>query len=273
MIELSSPQQFVEDLAHELRSPLAVVKEYCSLVCDGLAGPTTERQREFLSMALSRIDDMSRLLDDMLDMSKIAAGTLSVRRERATVDQVLCSVWPAIERRAAQKNVFLELAVEDGPGEVHCDVDMAGRTLLNLAMNAIKVSPAKGRVAISVEPAPDHMLRFAVADSRPGVEAEDLQEIFEQLAPGRACAMSEYGLGLSIARELAALNLGDLAAAAAPQSGSTFSFTLPRADRAALMLSASIVDQQKALDQSARFFLARPLDAASVSAAKTTIGG
>lgn len=226
----------IADVSHEIRAPLAVVKEYCSLIRDGLAGPTTSRQQEFLSVALARIDDMSRLVDDLLDIGRIEGGGLPVRRERAAVEKILCAVWPALERRAAQKKISLEL-FDEPCGDVYCDVEKAGRTLLNLAINAIKFTPVGGSVIVATEAEGDGMVRFSVTDSGPGIAAADLQAIFErfkQLAPGRLSSVRGYGLGLSIARELAGLNLGELSASSEPGCGSTFSFTLPLADPAAV---------------------------------------
>lgn len=226
----------IADVSHELRSPLAVVKEYCSLVRDGLAGPTTARQQELLGAALVRIDDMSRLVNDMLDIGRIESGGLPARRERASLENILCAAWPTLERRAVQKNISLELA-DEPCGAVYCDVDKAARTLINLAINAIKFTPAGGRVVVSTEAAADDLVRISVTDSGPGISSADLKAIFErltQLAPGRLSLERGHGLGLSIARELAGLNLGELSATSELGWGSTFSFTLPLAEPAAV---------------------------------------
>lgn len=231
--------RFVDDVSHELRSPLAVVKEYCSLVRDGLAGPTTVRQQEFLGVAISRIDDMSRLVDDMLDISKVESGSLGVRRERAPVARLLNAVWPTIERRAAQKKISLELAIDDELPELYCDIDKAGRALLNLAVNAIKFSPQQGQVTVSAQRAEGESIRISVSDNGPGIAPEELSQVFarfRQLGPGRRGAAGGYGLGLSIASELARLNLGSLEADSEPGKGSTFSLLLPCADAAAMIL-------------------------------------
>ena len=227
-------QRSIADVSHELRSPLSVVKEYCSLVRDGLAGPTTPRQQEFLDVALNRIDEMSRLIDDLLDVTKIENGGLAVRRERTSIERILCAVWPALERRAAPKKISLELA-DEACGDVYCDVDKAARTLTNLAINAIKFTPANGRVIVAAAADGQGAVRISVTDSGPGIAAADLAAIFErhrQLAAGRLGAPPGYGLGLSIARELAGLNLGELRATSELGRGSVFSFSLPLADPA-----------------------------------------
>jgi signal transduction histidine kinase len=226
--------QFVDNVSHEFRSPLTVVKEFNWIVRNGLAGPVTPKQIEFLDIVARRIDDLALLVDDLLDMGRIEAGILGVRRKECHLDDICQEAWPQLEQKAEYKNIVLELAVPHELPSAYCDPEKIGRVLVNLAINAVKFTPDHGKVMIWARTAekPGY-LQIGVTDSGPGMDPQTLQLVFErfhQNLAGRRAGIKGFGLGLSIAKELVQLNLGEMFVESTPGAGSTFAFSVPIAD-------------------------------------------
>ena len=223
--------KFVDNVSHEFRTPLTVIKEYVSLIKDGIVGEVSDEQRKMLATVEDRADDLNTMVDDMLDVSKLEAGILGVYRKRCQAIDILARVRPALERKALAKGVRLESDIEAHLPAVYCDAEKAGRVLVNLAVNAIKFCGRPGRVRLSCRKTRDHAsVEFSVSDNGPGISPENQRLLFrrfKQLAPTVRSGGKGFGLGLSIAKELAEANLGEIRVASVPGQGSTFSFTLP----------------------------------------------
>jgi signal transduction histidine kinase len=134
----SVAQKVVENVSHEFRTPLTVIKEYVSLIQEGLLGAVTEEQARYLNVVGDRTEDLSRMVEDMLDISKLDAGMLTVRRTECTVQDALRSILPSLGRKAALKGVRLQIDASESLPSVFCDVDKFAHTISNLAVNAIK---------------------------------------------------------------------------------------------------------------------------------------
>lgn len=235
----TTTQRFVDNVSHEFRTPLTVIKEYVSLLRDGLLGPVGSEQCRFLDVVADRTEDLNRMVDDMLDVSKLDAGLLRVSRTSCTVREVFHHVMPSLERKAAVKGVRLSFDLASDLPPVYCDADKAGRVIINLAVNAIKYCGQPGEVRLTAHA--DELAQevvIGVSDNGPGIEPRDLQRIFgrfQQLEGGRRDSTKGFGLGLCIARELVHLNFGDIAVESQPGQGSTFRFTLPVDDAVEVM--------------------------------------
>lgn len=227
--------QFVDDTSHEFRTPLAVIKEYTAIMQEGLAGPINDEQSEYLAIVASRIDDLTRLIDDMLDTSKLEAGLLGVHRQQCSIQQIVQQVTTTIQRKALAENVTVDVSLEPDLPEVFCDPDKASRVATNLAINAIKFAGSDGRVTIWAKPSDDSsQVIVGISDDGPGIDEASLQVIFDrftQLDNDLGGSRPQgFGLGLNIAQELAALNLGQLSVESQAGQGSTFSFAIPKSD-------------------------------------------
>lgn len=225
-------QQFVDNVSHEFRTPLTVIREYSSIIRDGLDGPVTERQSEHLEKILHRTDDLSLMVDDMLDISKLEAGLLAVWRRRCQADALIANVEGMVQARAASRNIHFTTDIESDLPDLYCDEEKARRVIINLAINAVKFTPEGGTVKLWAR-RKDKSVEIGVTDSGAGISRENLQEIFgrfRQVETGIHCSTKGFGLGLSIAKELVHLNLGQINVQSTPGAGSTFSFTLPRHD-------------------------------------------
>lgn len=224
-------QQFVDNVSHEFRTPLTVIKEFTWLVREEVAGPITEQQTRYLDTVLNRTDDLALMVDDMLDVSKLKAGLLGVDRRGYELREIVEQVVTIIERRASAKRLAVATEVPDSLPRVYCDEEKVRRVILNLAVNAIKFTPDSGRISIRADREPDgRLLRVSVSDTGPGISKQDQERIFRrfQQIDVRANGSSKgFGLGLDIARELIGLNLGTIDCHSEPGRGSTFSFTLP----------------------------------------------
>ncbi|MCB9867068.1 MAG: diguanylate cyclase [Phycisphaerales bacterium] len=223
--------EFVDNVSHEFRTPLTVIKEFTSIMLDGLAGETTPEQQEYLAIVLHRSDDLATMIDDMLDISKLEAGVLAVARRAVRPEEILDRVRTTLERKATAVNVNLALAIPDELPELYCDPEKIGRVLINLTVNALKFSPAESTVRVWADVDDGRgEVRFGVTDHGPGIDDEKLASLFErfkQLDGGIRTSTRGFGLGLNIAKELVHLNFGTIDVRSTVGEGSTFSFTVP----------------------------------------------
>jgi signal transduction histidine kinase len=221
--------RFVDDVAHDLRTPLTVIGQYASIITDGLGGPVTDRQRDHLSVISTASREMSEMVDDFLDSSKLKTKTLSVDRERHSAQELFESVTPMLTVRAEPKHISIDVSgVQEAT--FFADLSKAARVLTNLAVNAIKVTSAGRPLQLWSRKIESGDVQIGVTDQGPGLRPEDLNVIFErfkQLEEPQTAGTKGFGLGLSIAKQLAWLNLGRIEVQSEFGKGSTFSFTLP----------------------------------------------
>ena len=127
--------QFVDNVSHEFRTPLAVIKEYVALMGEGLAGEINDQQKQMLQTVEDRADDLNTMVDDMLDVSKLEAGVLSVCRKKANLKNVIDHVYTNLEKKANRKGVTLRIDIAPDLPDIFCDSEKIGRVLINLAIN------------------------------------------------------------------------------------------------------------------------------------------
>jgi signal transduction histidine kinase len=223
--------RFVDNVSHEFRTPLTVIKEYTALMREGLLGPLSAEQQQVLDIVGDRAEDLNTMVDDMLDSSRLEAGMLGMRRESCQVTTIIDNVRQSLQRKAAVKKVTLEIKIEDDLPDVFCDAHKAERVIVNLAINAMKFCKEPGFVTIfarRMESSNDIVI--GVTDNGPGVDEQFRRTIFRrftQLDTETKDSTKGFGLGLSIARELVDLNFGEMDLKSENGDGSTFSFTLP----------------------------------------------
>lgn len=230
--------RFVDDVAHEFRTPLAVVAEFASILEDGIGGPVNEKQVVFLRHITDATRDLAHLVDDFLDTGKLRARTLRVDRSRHDVTDIVEACRATLTTRAKARRVGLEFDVAPDLPAVRADGEKVRRTLVNLAINAIKFTAPDTTVTVRARAEGASGVRLSVIDhgaGMPPVEVQRLFDRFRQGTDGRAADMKGFGLGLHIVRELATLNLGTVDVESAPGEGSTFSFTLPADEPTAIV--------------------------------------
>ena len=220
---------FLAVMSHELRTPLNAIGGYVQLLEMGVHGPVTEEQLG----ALGRIDrsqrHLLRLINDVLNLSRIEAGRVDYVVERVTADEVVKSVLPMVEPQLQSKSLRLESAVSQDL-VVLADREKVQQILLNLLTNAIKFTGEGGSVCIEAGRGEESRIYLRVTDSGVGIPADMLDKVFEpfiQVDASHSRAAEGTGLGLAISRDLARGMRGDLTAQSTPGSGSTFELTLP----------------------------------------------
>lgn len=219
---------FVNMVAHELRSPLVSIRQQNNVLLEGLAGPLQEKQQEFLNRGSKKIDQLLELINDLLDIAKIEAGKHVQHRTPMDVEQVLRETLALIEPRAQEQGITLECVCED-VRPIQADPKGIGEVLNNLVTNAINYSPGGGRVDVAVKCLGDN-LEIRISDTGIGIEPEELPKIFDKFYrvkhPETRQVMGT-GLGLAITKGIVEAHQGTIDVESAPERGTTFRILLP----------------------------------------------
>ena len=221
---------FVANMSHEIRTPLNSVLALSQLLRDGVAGPLTVDQRRYLEIITRNGRTLLRLIDDILDLSRIESGHLEVDTEDVDLAPQIDSIVEALTPLATAKDLHITMKLPDDLPLVRCDVDRVRQILTNLIANAIKFTDA-GMVRVTAA-ATDVSVVIHVTDTGVGIPQGELGRIFEefvQVDQTLARRKGGAGLGLAIASRLARLMGGDIAVSSVAGSGSRFTLTLPRA--------------------------------------------
>jgi signal transduction histidine kinase len=222
--------QLLSTVSHELRTPLASIKGFATTLLREDVEWDRESRREFLSIIDEESDRLTELISNLLDMSRIEAGTLRVEPEPTDLD-------PIIRETAAQFRMMthaheIRLNVPPALPRVMVDPRRARQVLRNLLENAIKYSPEGGPVTISAQ-VTDGSIQTSVADRGIGIEPKQLDHIFDrfyQVDSASTRKVGGSGLGLSICKAIIQVHNGEIWVESQAGSGSTFHFTLPLAD-------------------------------------------
>jgi PAS domain S-box-containing protein len=221
--------ELISVVSHELRTPLTAIRASLGLLSGGLLEAQPERAGRMLDVALRNTERLTRLVNDFLDLERMAAGKLDIVRGafplRELVAQVAEEMRPVVDRA----DVWLVCDVPDMVGNI--DADRIHQVLNNLLSNAVKFSPPAGTVWVGAT-ARGNELELWVRDQGPGIPAGKLESVFErfeQVDASDARKKGGSGLGLAICRSIVRLHGGRIWAESQPGKGSTFRFTLPAA--------------------------------------------
>jgi len=220
--------QFLANMSHELRTPLNAILGYTELILDNIYGEVGEKVREVLGRLEKSGRHLLALINDVLDLSKIEAGQLTLALSEYSMSDVVQTVVTAVEALAAEKRLALKVTVAPDLPLGRGDERRIGQVLLNLVGNAIKFTEL-GQVRVEVS-ATDGAFRVAVADTGPGIAPEDQEKIFEEFQQVDSSSTRKKGgtgLGLSIAKRIVEMHGGRIWVDSSPGKGSTFWFTLP----------------------------------------------
>lgn len=220
---------FLATMSHELRTPLNSIIGFTGILLQELPGPINTEQRKQLEMVRGSSRHLLALINDVLDISKIEAGQLEVRREPFDLAACIERAVGAVRPLAEKKGLTLESSVPVGVGQVVGDSRRVEQVLLNLLTNAVKFTD-RGRVSLEVA-SDDDRVRMTVRDTGVGIQSADLAALFQpfrQVGSGLARSHEGTGLGLAICRRLAGLMGGDVSVESEWGSGSAFTFALPR---------------------------------------------
>jgi signal transduction histidine kinase len=220
--------QFLANMSHELRTPLNAILGYAELIQDGIYGEAPEKIREVLERVQQSGRHLLKLINDVLDLSKIEAGQVTLAFNEYSMKDIVQSVLTATESLAAEKRLALKVSLPSDLPTGRGDDRRITQVLMNLVGNAIKFTDV-GEVTVRAA-AEDGQFVVSVADTGPGIAEADQQKIFEEFQQadgGTTRSKGGTGLGLAIAKRIVELHGGSMGVEATLGKGSTFWFTLP----------------------------------------------
>ncbi len=229
---------FVANVSHELGTPLATCRYFTSLILKEAAGPIGQQQREYLQMMDSNIERLTRLINNLLSLSRIEAGKFDLRRTQVILSNLAANVLSNFEGLFKEKQIIAENRISKDLPQVFVDTERVVEIFTNLIGNAVKFSPKNSKITLDASVITKNIpqgtsrnyLRVSVADTGKGIAQEDLGKIFvkfEQLEQDLPQKEKGTGLGLAICREILRLHKGEIWAESVLDKGTTFFFTLP----------------------------------------------
>ena len=220
---------FMASVSHELRTPLTSIMGYGEMLLDGLAGSLSDGQRGFVDVIMERSSALMELFSELLDMSRIAAGNLLLELGEVNTSLLLNEVFDEMERQFQRKGVRL---VHEVPGDLpalRADHTKLKQVLTNLLSNALKFTPAGGKVLVTASEDAER-LRFHIQDTGEGVPVEDRDRIFDSFYQGESTPTREHGgtgLGLSIVKSFVDAHGGKVWVEPNEGGGATFIVEIP----------------------------------------------
>ncbi|MDD5691833.1 MAG: ATP-binding protein [Candidatus Omnitrophica bacterium] len=222
--------EFVSVVSHELRTPLSIIKEGVSLVLDGVIGEINSTQNKILTTSRDNIDRLARIINSLLDISKIESGKVELKKKSVDTRALIKNVVSLFEAKAQEKGLEVKVSLPpEGALNLYIDEDRIIQVFTNLIGNSLKFTE-KGHIGISLVDKGKEF-EFAVSDTGIGISAEDLPKVFKKFMQfGRVAGNGEKGtgLGLSIAKGLIELHNGSIRVESESGKGSKFIFTLPK---------------------------------------------
>ena len=228
LADLRADSEALTVLSHELRTPLNATLGFIALVEDGLAGPVTERQREYLGRARASAQHVLSLVEDLLTVRRVETGRARVTPEPVVIRDVVHEAASMVEQSARAKALELRIDVTDADAIALIDATKLRQILVNLLSNATKFTD-HGWIEVAAACDAERLI-VRVRDTGRGIAAEHLERIFEsfwQVDDDAVPRVGGLGLGLNVSARLARLLGGDLQAASVAGEGSTFTLTLP----------------------------------------------
>ncbi len=223
----------VSSVSHELRTPLSSIKAYVEMLVDGEAHDEQTRA-EFYGIIQSETNRLSRLIDNILNISRIESGVVRVQREQVSLPSLIREVIDVMLPQARARNIELRDISSPVFFQVFADKDMVYQATLNLVGNAIKYTPTGGKVTTSIEVDESaRQVRVSVADTGVGIPAEDLPHLWDKFyRVDRHKKLAQgTGLGLNLVKQIIeTVHGGKVAVVSEPNVGSTFTYSLPLAD-------------------------------------------
>ena len=243
--------QFLATMSHELRTPLNAIIGFAEVLKDGLAGEINEEQKRFAGDIYSSGRHLLSLINDILDLSKVEAGMMTLEREPVDVGALLHGSLTMLKERAMKQRVSLQVELEPGLPALSADSRKLKQIAYNLVSNAVKFTPAGGKVRVAARRVlraqaalpggrpgrmgklpqdKDQFIEIAVADTGIGIAEADLERLFQpfvQIDSALSRRHEGTGLGLAMVLRLAELHGGTAGVSSVPGSGSTFLVWLP----------------------------------------------
>lgn len=215
-------------VSHDLQTPLTSMRAILEALSDGMVeDPDTVKR--YLHTAQRDVQNLSALIDDLFQMAQLDAGGFPLHRAEASLGDLVSDTLESFTELAKQNELTLEGNVDTDVDPVHMDTQAIGRVLNNLIGNALRHTPARGRVSVWVRR--NQQVEVTVSDTGEGIRAADLPHVFERFYRGDAARSRSRGtgagLGLAIARGIVQAHGGEIRVESEPGKGTQFTFTIP----------------------------------------------
>jgi signal transduction histidine kinase len=220
--------QLLSTVAHELRTPLSIIKAVVGTLRDHLAGPLSTDQAELIASADRNINRLTRLLNNFLDLSRLESRRARVSRRAVDPLELIREVTEGVRMANRGRNVVFLYDLPESAPNVHVDADMIAQVLGNLLDNALRYARARVLVRVSLE---SQSVDVSIVDDGPGIPSDKFADLFNKFVqldrPRGGSGYKGTGLGLAISREIMSINGGKIWAENAAGRGACFRFTLP----------------------------------------------
>ncbi len=224
-------QSFYHTVSHELKTPLTAIREYCSLVHDGILGETNPDQLDAMSTALDCCDRLTRLVNDLFDAARVETGKFELNAEPTEIVALLKSEHEVLNVLAKQSGIELVLDVDANLPLCEIDGARVRQVVSNLVRNAIKFTASGGEISMSARPSETQgMLQVCITDNGYGIASEHAEHIFDRLYqcdPIGETSQNGMGIGLYLCSQIVHQHNGTIDVESELGEGSAFTFTLP----------------------------------------------
>ncbi|MCL5023031.1 MAG: ATP-binding protein [Nitrospirae bacterium] len=246
--------EFIANMSHELRTPLNAIIGFSEAMLSGVYGPINERHREYLGDILTSGENLLSLINDILELSKIEAGSLNLDPDDFSLKELIKSTAGIFREKVAKHGVRLEYDISDGTDVMYADQRKIKQILVNLLSNAIKFTPDGGHILITARTVAEGRsggaakraagkpgeagggggaktsVEISVRDTGIGIARDDLPRLFQAFQQLESPYQKKYsgtGLGLFLTRKLVELHGGQISVESEKDQGATFTFSLP----------------------------------------------
>jgi NtrC-family two-component system sensor histidine kinase KinB len=221
--------EFMATVSHELRTPLTSISMAIDILSQEVLGRVNERQLDMLSTAKDDCERLTKLVRELLDLSRLESGKYEMKRESINLRSLVDEALKPLRLQSQEKNIHLKTEISLTTPEIAGDQQQLSWVITNLVSNALRYTPPDGNVTVRSELV-DDSVRLSVADSGRGIPADAVEVIFDkfvQVKQGTESTPGSVGLGLAIAKEVVEAHGGRIWVESIVGKGSTFSFTIP----------------------------------------------
>ncbi|MEA3346498.1 MAG: ATP-binding protein [Candidatus Auribacterota bacterium] len=222
---------FVATVSHELRTPLTIVQEGIALINDKILGDVNEKQVRTLSQILENIARLTRIINDLLDISKLEAGEIELKKSYVDTAKFIKKIIEDFQSKAKEKKIVIKASLSKKVSRIYADNDKLIQILTNLVSNSLKFTPENGKITVKAGDDADGSVMISVSDTGVGMSGDDMSKLFNKFqqfdrvpGPGE----KGTGLGLAISKKIVELHGGRIWAESEINKGSTFYFTIPK---------------------------------------------
>jgi signal transduction histidine kinase len=223
----------VSNVSHELKAPLAIIKEALLLLSEGSLGAISEKQKKFLDLSSQNVERLNRLINEFLDSARQENSNSLMKRSLFSITDAAKTIIDSLNMIARDKGIVLEGAIPDKKIEIWGDPDKLNQVISNLVDNAIKYNRPAGLVQVSLEEGEDS-INISVKDTGMGIPKDDLGKVFDRfyrVERNDTAGIPGTGLGLSIVKDIVSMHKGAISVESEINSGTKFTVALPKSLR------------------------------------------